>query len=166
MQGVQKMWTDQRFYDDIYRSTNIKWMHFNPHAKPAPVRLHPCSNSDVCLPRARADGHLTFLIWRKAFKPDFCLQRGFSKSFLFLAFQEPSLEGSAENILQYYGKETSESTAFCCMLENGHGDWGRKQNIERDRDSIRAQNIQRDSMFTPMQTNFLLQGFRSMYYEA
>lgn len=102
-------------------------MHVNPHTKPVLASLHPSTNSYVCFPRARADGHLTFLVRQKAVKPDFCLQKGFSKSFSFLAFQEPGLEGSAENILPYHRKEITESKAFCSVLENDHGDWGRKQ---------------------------------------
>lgn len=98
-------------------------MHFNPHAKPALANLHPFSNSDVCLPRARADGHLTFLIYKKPLSQTSVFREDFLNPFLFFSISRTKPKGSAENILPYYRKETMESKAFCSRLENGHGDW-------------------------------------------
>lgn len=111
MQGVKKLWIRA----EIITFKNTEEIHFSSHQKSVLAHPYPNKNSDVCLPGAGADGHLTFGLDKKPLSKASIFREDFlNPSSSLLAFQEPSLEASGQNILPNYGKETSEPKAFCC----------------------------------------------------
>ena len=90
-------------------------MLFNSHQKPVLASPHSNTNSYVCLPRGKADEHLTFGLVKKPLSLAFIFREDFlNPSSFLLAFQEPRLEDSDKNILHHHREEFNLSRSVLC----------------------------------------------------
>lgn len=110
-------------------------MPFNPHQKLVLASPHVNANSHVCLPRTKADGHLTFWLDKKPLRLASVFREDFlsSSSFL-LAFQEPRLEDWLETFFHLKGKKqfNLRLSILCWKVVMGIGE---ENGCERCRES-------------------------------